>query len=201
MSLSIEELRRNYAHLSEEQLTRIAMDEASGLTPEGLEALRQELASRGLLARAEKSFEARATPLTEERLQAYCDAVRSVACPACGSRTRPLNATIVSTTMSFIFFSQRTERAFVACPDCLDKKNNGALAKTAVLGWWGFPWGILYSIGSIRKNVKMRKAHHLGSANDVLRAYVSQRMGRIAALEGSPQELQGYLQGENASYA
>ena len=81
--------------------------------------------------------------------------------------------------MSFIFITQYRKELKIACPDCLDKANSDALIKTAVLGWWGIPWGIIRTIQAIGQNIKSKKTHHLDEPNNYLRSFILARVGQF----------------------
>src|SRR5437588_12651484 len=92
-------------------------------------------------------------------------------------------------TMSFIFFTQRESKIIVASPQILDKANDAALMKTVLLGWWGFPWGIIRTIQSIAVNVKSKKTNHLDTPNDHLRGFVLAKIGEIETYKDNREKL------------
>jgi hypothetical protein len=96
--------------------------------------------------------------------------------------------------MSFILITHRKKKFIIAYPDCLDKANNDALTKTALLGWWGLPWGIIRTIQALISNSKMKKQNRLSDANKLLLAFVEKRVGLIEINKNSPEYLQLMIQ-------
>lgn len=72
----------------------------------------------------------------------------------------------------------RTE-PFIACPQCLDKKNNIALITSALLGWWGIPWGILRTPTYLYRNIKAKSHNHMDSPNETLLSFTLSNIGEI----------------------
>jgi hypothetical protein len=54
---------------------------------------------------------------------------------------------------SFIFVTTRTPIQGIFCSACAEKKALRATAVTWLLGWWGIPWGFIYSIHAIFTNL------------------------------------------------
>jgi hypothetical protein len=54
---------------------------------------------------------------------------------------------------SFIFMTTRSAVQGIFCSSCAEKKALSATAVTWLLGWWGFPWGLIYSIQAIFNNL------------------------------------------------
>jgi hypothetical protein len=55
--------------------------------------------------------------------------------------------------MSLIFVTSRRTMQGVFCPSCAPKKAVHASAITWLLGWWGFPWGPIWTIGALYRNL------------------------------------------------
>jgi hypothetical protein len=88
---------------------------------------------------------------------------------------------MVYDVFSVIILTHYSKKFKIACPHCLDKANSEATAKSAVLGWWGIPWGIVRTIQAIVNNVKSRKTHHWEEPNPYLRGFVLSRIGQLEA--------------------
>jgi len=63
------------------------------------------------------------------------------------------------------------------------------LIKTAILGWWGIPWGIIRTIQAINLNIKNKRSNHADGPNDYLRNFVLSRVGQIEAFKDNPNKL------------
>jgi len=195
MAVSEATLRENYRRMPDEKLLRLAADDANKLRPEALALLRAELSSRGLGAPAEKAIEAQQQVLSEAGLQAYCAVVQAQPCPRCHATDQPLNATVVNKVASFVVMTVWEKRFAIACPRCLDQLTHDATTSSGLLGWWGFPMGIVRTIQAIIANGKMAKNHHVGHPNDLLKAFVLTNAGRIEAARDNPADLQWLLKG------
>ena len=185
--------QKNYQSFSDEKLIRIVSEEAASLRPEALELLKQIIKERGLSLDVAKTVDAQFRTLSEETLLAYCDILRDLPCPVCGSTTDKLNATITATVISFVVMSTYRKEMKIACPQCMDKLNNNATMKTAIMGWWGLPWGLIRTPQALLFNNKMKKQNGNPEPNDLFRAFVSQRAGRIEADKGNPDALQAMI--------
>ena len=182
-------LRQTYEKLSDEKLLRLATERASTLRPEALALLRQVVAERGLGDTVAAAIDAQVRVLDNEALLAYCEVLRALPCPVCQSQQQLLNATITSEVLSFLVMTTSKKKIHIACPTCLNELNRKALTSSALLGWWGFPWGIIRTIGAIAFNSKMQKNNHLPMPSAVLQQFVRERVGRIEAQRQNPAEL------------
>jgi hypothetical protein len=190
MEPSLEELRKNYEHYDDNKLIRIATEEATSLRPEALVLIKQIIEERGLATDILNAVDAQIKPLNQHTLTTYTELLRNQPCPVCNSTANRLNATLTATVMSFIIFTNYTKELKIACPDCLDKKSNNAILKSALIGWWGLPWGIIRTVQSLILNSKMKKQNRLPEANDLLKAYVVSNVGRVEASKNNPEKLQ-----------
>ena len=99
--------------------------------------------------------------------------------------------------MSFIFFTTYNKKIKVGCPHCLDKANNEALTKSALLGWWGFPWGIIKTIQAIMLNLKSKRTNHLHEHNDYFRSFAFSTIGELETYKNNKEKLQQIVMREN----
>ncbi|HEY8782897.1 MAG TPA: hypothetical protein VIM16_14830 [Mucilaginibacter sp.] len=194
MEPNIEELRKNYESFADEKLIRVATEDATGLRPEALELLKQIIKERGLSQSVTKGIDAQFKKIDEKTLLEYCELLRRLPCPICNSEYDKLNATITGTVISFIVMTSYRKEIKIACPTCLDKQNNNAMIKSALLGWWGLPWGVVRTPKALLFNNKMKKQNHRSEANDVLKAFVLERVGRIEASRNNQEGLNDIIQ-------
>jgi len=181
IGIDIKYVQERYAQMSDDELTYTVTSNASGLTPEALEVAREEVRKRGLDLRLIDVLEVQNKELTADEINGYCELVRNLNCPVCGSKG-PLSATLAVTHMSFFGYGDNNEKLIhVACPSCLVEIHNAALRKTMFLGWWDVPSGVIKSIRAIRLNKKNRQLDHTGSVpNEYLKAFV---MAKLVQLE------------------
>lgn len=152
--IDIKFVRERYAQMTDGELIQKATEDASGLTPEAVAVVKEEILKRGLNAAIIAGLEAQNKTYSIDELDQYCDLIAELNCPLCGSRNSRINATMVKEVMSFILITNYSSKIKVGCQSCLDKANESATLKTALLGWWGFPWGLIRTPMALFANVK-----------------------------------------------
>jgi hypothetical protein len=184
-----EMVREHYQRLPDKDLIHALTNDATGLTPEAQEIVKEEVKRRKLDSNLIKGIEAQQKDYTIEEIDKYCAIIQKLPCPKTGSISERLNATLTAEVMSFVLFTNYRKKIVVGSPDILDKANNDALAKSALLGWWGFPWGIIRTIEAITINTKNKKTNRLDTPNDYLRSFVSTHIGYIETYKDDEQKL------------
>lgn len=76
-----------------------------------------------------------------------------IVCSCCGKVTAQPRYAIFYDVKSFIVQTTRSAIQGIFCSACAEKKAFKASAITWVLGWWGFPWGPIYSIQALFNNM------------------------------------------------
>lgn len=76
-----------------------------------------------------------------------------IVCSACGKVTAQPRYAIFYEVKSFIFVTTRSPIQGIFCSACAEKKALRASAVTWLLGWWGVPWGVIYSLHAIFVNL------------------------------------------------
>jgi hypothetical protein len=99
--------------------------------------------------------------------------------------------------LSIIFFTRYEKKIKIGCPHCLDKANNKALKKSALLGWWGIPWGIIHTVQAIALNLISKRTNHLPNHNEDLRSFTLSVVGELEAYKGNKEKLQQVLERQN----
>ena len=188
--IDIEFVRQNYQKMSDEELVRVATQDAAGLTPEAQEVVKKEIQRRKLDSNIVKGVEAQNRSYTAEEVDKYCKIVQKLNCPACQSSFQNLNATMTGEVISYIFLTQYKKKIKIGCPDCLDKANNAALTKSVTLGWWGIPWGIIKTIQSIILNLRSKKTNHSDAPNNYLRSFVLSKVGELETYKEDKEKMQ-----------
>jgi hypothetical protein len=183
-------IRETYQRMSDEELVRVATQDAVGLTEETYEIIKDEIARRNLSPNIQKGVEAQQQKTyTLDEIDQYCELIRNLPCPISGRTDAPLNATYTESVMSVIFITQSERKVIIACPDELDKANNDAITRTALLGWWGIPWGPIRSIRAFIRNTRSKKTNRVEGPNTYLRHFVLARIGQIEAYKNDPDRL------------
>lgn len=193
MAVSEADLKENYRRLSDSKLLRIASESATKLRPEALALLKEELGTRGLADVAEKSIQAQLRVASAVELAEYCRLLQMQPCPLCHSSAQALNATLVSKTLSMLVLTIQEKKLAIACPTCLDKLHRDASNISVLLGWWGFPWGVIRTLQTLTSNRKMAKINHEPYPSDLLKAFVASNLGRIEAVRDNPENLQALI--------
>ena len=104
-------------------------------------------------------------------------ALRDQPCPECGQAGVPLNGGVVASAMSFVVFTTHRSDTVIACPDCLGKEARRAAGKTAVLGWWGLPWGPIQSVRSLAHDLRTLRQRGRDKPSSALRTLVRKSPG------------------------
>lgn len=76
-----------------------------------------------------------------------------IVCSCCGKVTAQPRYAIFFEVKSYIFQTTRSAIQGIFCSVCAEKKAFKATAVTWVLGWWGIPWGPIYSLQAIFTNM------------------------------------------------
>jgi hypothetical protein len=58
------------------------------------------------------------------------------------------------TVWSMLFMTQWQSTPILCCESCGTKAKLGALAFSSVFGWWGVPWGLLFTPVQIVRNCR-----------------------------------------------
>ncbi len=85
-------------------------------------------------------------------VQQQVKAVHQGLCPKCGS-TGPIDVHVGHRVGSAIVVTTWSRRPQISCRSCGIKHQLGDMVFSLVLGWWGFPWGILMTPVQIVKNI------------------------------------------------
>lgn len=187
------ELKRTYAGFPNEKLVKMAAQQARELRPEALELLQLELQKRGLLRNLQPNIDLQFRQADERVIDQYCEVIRSLPCPHCNATTQQLNATLAGEVVSLIFYSRYVKKRKIACPDCLDRANNASMLKSALLGWWAIPSGVVNTVQSLLLNQQMKSNNNQPDPTDALRQAVSMHLEKIESLRGDRAQLQALI--------
>ena len=106
-------------------------------------------------------------------------------CEKCNIQTPNLRYFCFSETKSFLFFTRRTQNSGIFCQNCADKVAYKSTFITSLLGWWGFPWGFIYTPAALITNLMGGKRPAVENTNLMVhqaRAYASRGEHKIAQL-------------------
>ncbi len=179
MELDIDNIAEYYSRMRDQELIRVATQDARGLRPEVFDIIEKEIKKRNLNPDLLKGAIAQNKEYSIEELEKHAEKLRELPCPICGQTEQKLNGTIAHSVMSFLVFTTTKAEPFIACPQCLDKKNNNAMISSALLGWWGIPWGLLKTPTYIYRNIKAKKQNHSDNSNDTMLSFTLSNIGEL----------------------
>jgi len=157
----------------------LAVNEASGLTPEALEVLRAELHARRLGNELRDVIDIQMRPIPPDEVDELVGRFRRLPCPLCGSVAGMLNAATVATAQSFLVMSTFEKRLVVGCSSCITAAADKADALTGALGWWAIPFGPVHTLQAMRLNARACSAAERQEATVELRQYVEANRGAV----------------------
>lgn len=73
-------------------------------------------------------------------------------CPKCQGEG-PIDVFTSHKVWSLILFTSWSSSPEISCKSCGRKAQFGNLLFSLIFGWWGFPWGIIYTPIQISKNI------------------------------------------------
>lgn len=172
-------IEENYAKMPDWKLEQMATNNADGLRSEVFDIIKKELVKRNLDLDLMRGVEAQNKEHTLEEIDNYCEMLRVLRCPVCKTQETKLNATVVYSIKSFLFFSFTKEELKIACPTCMDKAHEKANLSNQLLGWWSLPWGVMKTPQYLFKNNKGKEKNHDLEPSDTLRSFVLENIGEI----------------------
>jgi endogenous inhibitor of DNA gyrase (YacG/DUF329 family) len=197
MQPTLEQLSVTYKNLPDDKLTRLAVTDAASLRPEALELLKAEIKSRGLDEGITRSIDVQLNKVDDSQLNNYLSLVRNQPCPTCGDKSQQLNAVLSTTVISAIIFTHYKKALSIGCPTCLKKANQKATLKTALLGWWGIPWGLIRTPQALIKNFRTNEHLTTNEPSNILIDFVKNNVGIIESIKNNDQSLQVMLTNVN----
>jgi hypothetical protein len=93
-----------------------------------------------------------ALQIPPEILQQHVWAVHQGNCPSCGGRG-PIDVHMSYRVWSALIITQWSSRPTVSCQACGTKVRLKDAGFCLLLGWWGFPWGLLLTPVQIGRNL------------------------------------------------
>lgn len=90
--------------------------------------------------------------LPSSDVRAVLDEVHQGRCPECNGKG-PVDVHVKHTVWSAVYLTSWNSKPMICCRSCGVKAQAGGLAFSAVLGWWGFPWGLIMTPVQIFRNI------------------------------------------------
>lgn len=79
--------------------------------------------------------------------------IHQQSCPVCGG-DGPADINTSRTTASILIMTSRKDSPRLSCARCGKGSINKGIASTALFGWWGFPFGFIFTPWQLFKGVK-----------------------------------------------
>ncbi|MFJ4544194.1 J domain-containing protein [Pseudomonas sp. NPDC088885] len=76
-----------------------------------------------------------------------------IVCSSCGKVSAQPRMVVFRSVKSFLVVTMRKPIAGVFCSECAQKQSLKASATSWLLGWWGFPWGPIYTVQALISNM------------------------------------------------
>ena len=185
---SLEEIAGHYGRMSDDHLRKIIVGKARDLKPGVMEIIEAEISRRKLDTDILRAAYVQSREYSYEELVNYADIVRSQNCPYCGRSKYRLNGSTSHIVRSFVLFSVTNVMEIIACPDCLDKRNNAAIRTSLLMGFWSFE-GLYKTPMMIYRNVQAKTVNKQAGASEVLLAFIQENIGLIELHKNDPEQL------------
>ena len=76
-----------------------------------------------------------------------------IKCSRCGKVSAQPRVVVLRSVKSFVLVTLRKPIIGIFCSDCAQKQSLKASASSWLLGWWGFPWGPIYTVQALFTNM------------------------------------------------
>ncbi len=73
-------------------------------------------------------------------------------CPRCGN-PGPVDVYKAHKVWSALYLTSWSSSPAISCKSCGTKRQLGAIAFSGLLGWWGFPWGLIMTPTQVIRNI------------------------------------------------
>lgn len=192
----IKNIVESYARMSDRELEISATRNSAGLRPEVIEIIKNELIKRKMNFDILYGVMVQNSKLSMQDILKYAYILRTIPCPYCRNPNKKINATVTHTVQSFLIVTTSKKAIKIGCPDCLEKQNNDAILSSAILGWWGFPWGIIKTPIYIWRNFQEKKQNYLDTPNNTFLSFILSRIGEIETYKNDKLKLNEIIERE-----
>jgi len=93
-----------------------------------------------------------ANQIPQRDVDGYVARVHSGNCPACDGQG-PVDVHTSYRVWSALLMTSWSSRPAISCQGCGSKRKIGDAVFSVLLGWWGFPWGLLVTPLQIGRNI------------------------------------------------
>ena len=178
MTIDLEQIKQNYSGFEDFKIVHLAKNEAGGLEPDVIPILIEEIKKRGLDIELIKGIEAQTKKLTEDELKELTTKITNLPCPSCGQKDSKLIGSLTRTVISFIVYTSYKITPIITCKSCANKKRQNAIIITAILGWWGIPFGLFRTpVALIRTLIDKNKQEEI--SDEIITMFAIDNVGEI----------------------
>ncbi len=122
-----------------------------------------------------------------------------MACQGCGRFDHTLRIVAFPYVLSFILWSQKRYESGIFCDHCRSTKSTKWAFVSLLFGWWGFPWGIIWTLESLLVNAgkgKMPKEENRQLLSQL--SWVNAALGMINEAKATLRDLLKYGKNKEA---
>jgi hypothetical protein len=135
---------------------RQLIKEANTLDSIGKKVLLEEAIRRGFDKEEINDLEKDLAELSDDKInQLTMDFTRS-SCPICGQRRSSLSGITIKRAISILLVTFTKKQYVIGCKPCLEELLNKAQNITIFFGWWGIPFGLIFTPLYIINNIKAK---------------------------------------------
>ena len=196
MPVDIELVRGHYSRMHDDQLMRIAKYEMESLDAEVRPVVWDEVEKRGLTDEVLGVVQALQVPLGPAETEELVDRIRKLACPECGRSGLGLTAGWIRVVRSYVFITQNDRYTLIACQECLRSAQKRQFRLNVLLGWWGFPMGVVRTPMAIAGHYEDQNRPERAD-REIMAEFVIQNVGEIRAHLDDEPWLVEHIQFEN----
>lgn len=187
--MDINDIKKKYEEMSDDEFVRIVTTNAGGLRPEVFEIIESEVNKRKFNPDIFQGVLSQNREYAIEEIEQYSNYLRDLPCPICKSTSQRLNGTISHKLYSIILFTTTRKEVTIACPNCLDEKNNNAALSNFTIGWWSFPFGLIMTPVYMYRDFKAKSNNNNYTANEVMLSFTLSKIGLIETCKENKEKL------------
>ncbi len=125
--------------------------------------------------------------VSPQEMAALIREVHEGKCPRCG-RPGPVDMHKAHRVWSAMVVTSWSSSPELSCKSCATKRQLGGILFSAILGWWGFPWGLVMTPIQIVKNIgEMVGGPKAGQPSALLQKFVRLQVGAALLHRPRPQ--------------
>ena len=197
MHTDLDKIRDYYAQLTNDQLENIAMYEVQDLREDVLKIVEAEIKKRGLEEVYSNAIDEQSQPITPNRLEELTNKIKQLPCPICNNNHSDLIGGTIRKVRSFIVYSSYSHGHIIGCDTCVERERTKHIGISMALGWWGIPFGVIYTIRALIGHIGEVGKHRIAKSNEVIQAYAITNRGFIRGYWKDKEELVARLRHHN----